>query len=925
MEYEISLGKDFKSMVSGNRKLFVDKSEFIEEIINSGAQAILITRPRRFGKSTNLDMAKTFFEPELDKHGKAKLAKYRENKKLFERLKIGTGGYVDTNEIVSRMILLLKDGTLVGDVGSTRKYCEIAKSINFPNKEYVLRSYEVDEEASNQLETQVKRYVLTLKEKFSEVESLNMLIDEYHKAKNISESKLEEQGLIRKMDEKFDSLIEAIKAKLEEWKGNDRVKYENIKAEFDLIGMNQGRCPVIYISFKDISGDTSAAVESNLKNLITDLYKSYKYLMYSSELDSDDKANFQKYIDQDYQGTVTINQSIKFLSSLLYKHYDEKVYIFIDEYDRPINYFLAKSFIKNSGVKKEVSKLLTNIMSACGKENAYLNKIVLTGILDAFTKEIGSGFNNLKVYRIKDVKFSRSFGFSEEEVNELINKLWSGGEIVKKVSTDIKEWYNGYTVPISESTSIGVYTSWAVMSYLEAAYYENIFKPKSYWSETGVTDILQSLLTKESCINSTLSRKLLSIVEVGGVSLISDDSISLFKYDLSTAPIDERIFSYLFLDTGYLTMDPTNKSNFFRIPNFEVRTEFVGILKTHANNHANSNVCDKILEKLQKKQRTKAITLIQEGEADVLNEVLVKENVACQDPEMRFNYFHIAAMFGNSDVYAVLMKYCDQELRTARDQYGLKPYDYNNMLNNSIEPTFFQNESLSIKLPTGFERFMCHPYPYMFGYTYSDFGSYVLPIVAVLACAYGSERFLARNNRIRLLLESMKADRRIQILVPFFPPVLNNLNWQQYVFPLCESYKEYNKINILQYNFTSPEMFAKYKLDHKTTSVVLNSSCGKEEKLLERSFDVFNNAFYGDTEITFTLCGSTQNDNHAMEIQVADIVAVGIPIVATLALLWQFRAAYISSEAEVQAQLQAQAQAQHDALLGIDADLYEVD
>ena len=41
---------------------YVDKTLLIKDIIDDGAKVILFTRPRRFGKSLNMDMLKTFFE-----------------------------------------------------------------------------------------------------------------------------------------------------------------------------------------------------------------------------------------------------------------------------------------------------------------------------------------------------------------------------------------------------------------------------------------------------------------------------------------------------------------------------------------------------------------------------------------------------------------------------------------------------------------------------------------------------------------------------------------------------------------------------------------------------------------------------------------------------------------------------------------------
>ena len=61
---KIALGTDnFKEMVT-QYDVYVDKTLFIKEVLDSSEKAMLITYPRRWGKTLNLDMLKTFLEPE---------------------------------------------------------------------------------------------------------------------------------------------------------------------------------------------------------------------------------------------------------------------------------------------------------------------------------------------------------------------------------------------------------------------------------------------------------------------------------------------------------------------------------------------------------------------------------------------------------------------------------------------------------------------------------------------------------------------------------------------------------------------------------------------------------------------------------------------------------------------------------------------
>ena len=68
---------DFKHLIEEDFYYF-DKTKFIDEIIQDGAQVKLFTRPRRFGKTLNMSMLKYFFD----------IKEAEKNKKLFKELYI---------------------------------------------------------------------------------------------------------------------------------------------------------------------------------------------------------------------------------------------------------------------------------------------------------------------------------------------------------------------------------------------------------------------------------------------------------------------------------------------------------------------------------------------------------------------------------------------------------------------------------------------------------------------------------------------------------------------------------------------------------------------------------------------------------------------------------------------------------------------
>ena len=81
----LAIGKsDFKEIITRNA-YYIDKTKFIEEIIEDLSEVKLFTRPRRFGKTLNLSMLKYFFDVE----------NAEENKKLFDNLYISKSEYME--------------------------------------------------------------------------------------------------------------------------------------------------------------------------------------------------------------------------------------------------------------------------------------------------------------------------------------------------------------------------------------------------------------------------------------------------------------------------------------------------------------------------------------------------------------------------------------------------------------------------------------------------------------------------------------------------------------------------------------------------------------------------------------------------------------------------------------------------------------
>lgn len=197
---------------------------------------------------------------------------------------------------------------------------------------------------------------------------------------------------------------------------------QSLKISIEQRVMNkQGKYPVILLNLRETKGTSYKEVEEKIIKRIGYTYYEHIYLINSNKLEKNEKEIFQKYL----RGKISkadLEESLYFLSVLLHKHFNEKVYVLIDEYDEAI----TSSYVRFGRKSEEFGKLLDLIGGILGlalKQNQYLKKGVLTGVLRIAKASLFSSLNNISEYSLLDEEFSEYYGFNQEEIDELLSKL----------------------------------------------------------------------------------------------------------------------------------------------------------------------------------------------------------------------------------------------------------------------------------------------------------------------------------------------------------------------------------------------------------------------------------------------------------------------------------------------------------------------
>ena len=139
------------------------------------------------------------------------------------------------------------------------------------------------------------------------------------------------------------------------------------------------------------------------------------------------------------------------MAQLLYKHYDQKAIILIDEYDVPLD----KAF--QHGYYKEMESLIRGLFGQALKTNSFLQFAVLAGCLRVSKESIFTGLNNFKVYSADDVQYDEEFGFTTEDVKKILADYNQQDHF-----EEMKEWYDGYHFGNAD-----IYCPWDVINYID--------------------------------------------------------------------------------------------------------------------------------------------------------------------------------------------------------------------------------------------------------------------------------------------------------------------------------------------------------------------------------------------------------------------------------------------------------------------------
>ena len=383
--------------------------------------------------------------------------------------------------------------------------------------------------------------------------------------------------------------------------------FRGLKIESEPEYSERHKYPTIFLSFKDVKDNTFSGALSLLKDVFSDFCDKHLDWLEGSTLNEYEKQYFNalhfKTISKD-----DLKSAIFMITRMAYKTHGTKVVLLIDEYDVP----LAQGDSK--GYYDDIINVISTLYGKALKGNEYLQFAVVTGCLRIAKESIFTGLNNFSVYSITDPLYDECFGFTEQEVDNLLTYT-----NLSQFKSIVKEWYDGYRFGDTE-----IYCPWDVLNYVSRLMDNVDSKPQNFWANTSSNDIIKKFLNVDNLD-------------------VTDDFETLLRGETVQKPILEDIvygeltesefnfWTVLYL-TGYLTSVPeetpmitekveTNEDNSqiavgnymsLRIPNREILILFMNTVNQWFN------------EKMKFTDRSELINAIWNGDAGSIQSIVTE-------------------------------------------------------------------------------------------------------------------------------------------------------------------------------------------------------------------------------------------------------------------------------------------------------------
>jgi hypothetical protein len=288
----------------------------------------------------------------------------------------------------------------------------------------------------------------------------------------------------------------------------------------------QGTYPVIFLTFANVKEINCEDTKRRIKELLTEIYNKNDYLLDSDFLNPKEREYYES-VNYDMDDSVA-SSALRNMSNYMYRYYEKKVLILLDEYDTP----MQEAYI--NGFWDELAGFTRNLFNATFKTNPYMQRAIMTGITRVSKESMFSDLNNINVVTTTSNQYSKAFGFTEDEVFAAMDEMGLENK------SDVKEWYDGFTFGETKD----IYNPWSIINYLKER------KIGAYWANTSSNGLVNNLIRRG---DTDIKMEFEQLINGESLHKTIDEQIVFNQLDE-----DNNAIWSLLVASGYLKIDNAN-------------------------------------------------------------------------------------------------------------------------------------------------------------------------------------------------------------------------------------------------------------------------------------------------------------------------------------------------------------------------------
>lgn len=387
---------------------------------------------------------------------------------------------------------------------------------------------------------------------------------------------------------------------------------------------HQGQYPLIFVTFKDVKAPDFATCIEHIHTVLSKEYE--RHINLSMDWQTPREQRQWQNILEGTASQTTLMQSLALLMRGLHRVHEKRVVVLIDEYDAPIH--AGHQY----GYYDDIIVFMRNLLSAAFKDNADLEKGVLTGILRVAKESIFSGLNNLDVYSLLDLRFAEYFGFTPAEVEHLLEEV-----NLMDCLPQIEAWYNGYIFGEQQ-----MYNPWSLLNFIDK--YPGV--PQPYWINTSGNELVRELITQG---NPDVQESLEALLAGDTVRSVLNDNIVLRDIRAGSETVLNLLTYSGYLKPAVRVEDPFRQVYELAIPNQEVRLFYEDSIRTWLHRQTGDRRLRQLLTTLTQGDLVTFGKVLQ----DIVVTILSYHDTAGDEPERVYHAFALGLFVHLSDQYTI--------------------------------------------------------------------------------------------------------------------------------------------------------------------------------------------------------------------------------------------------------------------------------